>query len=117
MTWDSLDPELRTLILTVAGALAATVIAYLEKLRRDLAANTAKTEEIHKQTNGRLAAALNDVTKYKAIAERSLATLRYVVSTPAGKQIIEEYEAKRRTRVSDGDFDALVSRITGEDRL
>ena len=44
MTWDTLDPELRALLLTLAGALVGTVLAYLEKIRRDLAKNTDETK-------------------------------------------------------------------------
>jgi hypothetical protein len=45
MTWESLDPELRALAITAIGAIVGTVIAYLEKIRRDLAENTNATHD------------------------------------------------------------------------
>lgn len=45
MTWESLDPELRALAVAVISAIVATVVGYLEKIRRDLAENTNATHD------------------------------------------------------------------------
>ncbi len=52
MSLDTLDPEIRALLLTVVGAIVATIVGYLEKLRRDLAENTDATHRARNAAEG-----------------------------------------------------------------
>lgn len=115
MNWETLDPELRALLVTVIGALAATVIAYLEKLRRDLKANTETTEQIHKQTNGERTRLIAENQKLKAIVKPYRDLVQFLKSDPAGAELVRRFADQHRTVVRDEDVEALERRLTGED--
>ena len=67
--------SIEQMLMILLSAAIPVLIAYLEKLRRDLAANTAKTETISHSVNGsldaRLAAMAEDIKKNfgEALAE------------------------------------------------
>ena len=109
-----MTPELQALIGTLITALVGALIAYLEKFRRDLAANTTKTEEIRQQTNGTLAAARNDAQKYRAVAERLSWIVREVNALPEGRALLDQVMTKHRAVVHDSDYETLISRLMRE---
>ena len=83
--------------------------ALLTKQQRDLQRNTEATAQIEKQTNGVLAAALDDATKYKLWAERLDWIVKQVNETEEGRAILDRI--MRDNRVS---HDARLARLLKE---
>jgi len=94
MTWESLDPELRAVIITAIGAIATTVIAYLEKIRRDLADNTKKTDQIQQQTNGERTKLLNQLVAKDTELYEVARLIDALEMTAAGRAALDEARAR-----------------------
>jgi predicted Holliday junction resolvase-like endonuclease len=111
----TLTPELQALLVALVTAVVGAVIAYLEKLRRDLAANTEKTEQIQKQTNGERTKLINENQKLRLVAESYRDIVRFVQSTPEGRTILERWDERRRVSIRDTAIEELEARILRED--
>jgi hypothetical protein len=75
--------------------------ALLVRQQRELQRNTEATTQIEKQTNGVLAAALDDVTKYKLWAERLDWIVRQINQTEEGRAVLDRI--MRDSRISHDD--------------
>ena len=81
-----------------------------------VAENTAITKDIHKATNGRLAAAIDRVQVLTIERDNYRDMVNYVMSTPEGKRILIEFAERRRTRVQDPALaELLAMRLPSED--
>ena len=83
--------------------------ALLVKQQRELQRNTEATTQIEKQTNGVLAAALDDVTKYKLWAERLDWIVKQVNETDEGRAILDRIMSDNRVS-----HDARLARLLKE---
>ena len=107
----NLSPELQTILATLITALAGTAVAYLERLRRDLKANTQKTEQIQAQTNGERAKLVDEVQKLRLLATSYRDIVRFVQSSPEGQALLARWDERRRVSIRDGAIDELETRI------
>lgn len=94
MNWESLDPELRTLLITLASALAATIVGYLEKIRRDLAANTAATHDARAAVEG-VQQATFDRLDYDRLRRLEAALLTLDECAPCRQKILDLTDRRR----------------------
>jgi hypothetical protein len=83
--------------------------ALLMKQQRELQLNTEATAQIEKQTNGVLAAALDDATKYKLWAERLDWIVRKVNESDEGRAILDRIMSDNRVS-----HDARLARLLKE---
>ena len=82
-----------------------------------LAENTAITRDIHKATNGRLAAAIDRVQVLTIERDNYRDMVAYALSTPDGKRILAEFAERRRIRAQDPALAALLAmRLPDEER-
>lgn len=94
MTWESLDPELRALAVTLIGALVATIVGYLEKIRRDLAANTVATHGAKQAAEG-LQRATFDRLDYDRLRRLEAALLTLDECAPCRQKILDLTDRRR----------------------
>ena len=94
MTWAELDPELRALALAVISGLVATVVGYLEKIRRDLAANTSATHDARRAAEETQVATV-DRLDYDRLRRLEAALLTLDECAPCRQKILEFTERRR----------------------
>ncbi len=104
----TLSPEQAT---ALVGALVTVVLAFLEYLRRRLAENTRKTEQIQAQTNGERAKLVDEVQKLRLLATSYRDIVRFVQSSPEGQALLARWDERRRVSIRDGAIDELETRI------
>jgi flagellar motility protein MotE (MotC chaperone) len=102
---------------------AAAARKAADKAKDEIQDNTVLTQAVHTQTNGTNAALReenarlkDEVFKTRSINARLRRALMYVASTPAGRALIEQHEAKQRIAVTDADYAALERRIIEGER-
>jgi hypothetical protein len=83
--------------------------ALLLKQQKDLQANSDTTAQIEKQTNGVLAAAREEATKYRSGFERLAWILREVNGTEDGSALIDGIMQRHRTVIRDDSYDQLMA--------
>ena len=107
-----------TLIITVAGVL----VALLERIRRDLGANTKITEEAKTAANGRLSDALRQLANERdlvqglryLVRERDDRIAYIVARLPQAEQLMREYGARQERKATDADERAAAQRAMGD---
>ena len=80
-----------------------------------VAENTAITRDIHKATNGRLAAAIDRVQVLTIERDNYRDMVNYVLSTPDGKRVLTEFAERRRVRVQDPALTSLLAMRTPDE--
>jgi hypothetical protein len=83
--------------------------AMLLKQQADLKTNTDTTAAIEKQTNGVLASAREEATKYRSGFERLAWILREVNATEDGSALIDGIMQRHRTVIRDDSYDQLMA--------
>ena len=81
-----------------------------------VAENTAITKDIHRATNGRLAAAIDRVQVLTIERDNYRDMVNYALSTPDGKRVLTEFAERRRVRVQDPGLAALLAMRLPEER-
>ena len=81
-----------------------------------VAENTAITKDIHRATNGRLAAAIDRVQVLTFERDNYRDMVEYALSTPDGKRILAEFAERRRVRVQDPALAELLAMRLPEER-
>jgi hypothetical protein len=94
MNWADLDPELRALAVAVISAIVATVVGYLEKIRRDLAANTEATHGAKVAAEG-LQRATFDRLDYDRLRRLEAALLTLDECAPCRQKILDLTDRRR----------------------
>lgn len=100
------------------------MIAQLEAQKKELERNSAITAQVESQTNGQLAAARDEATKFRATAERLYALFQELnrteivvpvqdgsTITVTGKQLLDQAANRHRTVIHDAEFDGLLDRL------
>jgi len=91
--------------------------AKIDAANHAMAENTAITKDIHRATNGRLAAAIDRVQVLTIERDNYRDMVNYAMSLPEGKRILTEFAERRRVRVQDPALSALLAmRLPGEER-
>jgi flagellar biosynthesis component FlhA len=109
------------LLLTVLTGLSWFVRYATEQIKRKLDQNTAITKQVEQQTNGQLAAARDEATKWRLTAERQTRILteqKWLISQlqkrEDGRALIDRIMQARRAIVHDGDYASLEQRLLRE---
>jgi uncharacterized iron-regulated membrane protein len=102
------------LLLAVLTGLSWFVRYATEQIKRKLDQNTAITKQVEQQTNGQLASARDEATKWRAMAERQTRILteqKWLIGQlqkrQDGRALIDLIMQARRAVVHDGDYENL----------
>jgi hypothetical protein len=121
-----MDPQitaqLTALGVVVIGALGTLVTLLIERVKRDLAANTQITQEAKEAANGRLQKVIDQLAaeRNRAFALRELVRerddrLAYLVARiPEVKAVLKGYEERRQARHTEREELAAMRRILEE---
>lgn len=121
-----MDPQitaqLTALGVVVIGALGTLVTLLVERVKRDLAANTLLTQEAKDAANGRLQKVLDQLAaeRNRTLALRELVRerddrLAYLTShMPEVKRVLTGYEERRQKRHTASQEDAALRRVLEE---
>jgi len=117
-----MDPQLSAALIalgiTVIGALGTLVTLLVERVKRDLAANTQITQETREGLQDaveRLAAARNTILGLRLVVREREDRIAYLLARiPEAEQVLVGYYERRRSRHSEAEEHAAERRILEE---